>query len=1124
MSITSYLTPIARREAWLRLSLILSHIEKSDDNKFLKLERKLAAELIKNWRDTYTDALKYIFSSIPASISQDAMKFIEDSLLDRLGAAFGSSKIIREQVSKYITEAYSEAKKQLVNNELSFPDKNAISVLSRHNCFWIGEHYGKHIGPKIAKLTQNALDNGLGRDALAENLRQELGYVAPEGYSYWDVVSSSALVRARSFGCISGMAEAGITEYEILAVGDERMCDICGNMHGRVFSVAESYEAVDKVLQINDPEKFKEAMPWHTESPRWKSNDELLQAGMNIPPYHARCRCTLVMADTHEANLPQVHEESVTGMIDVNRLPFLNKKKIDEVRQQNAIDAAKKGVVLVSRLAEKLEKQDLDAIIKLFQKAPENMRTMWNYYQQYVDVRAIDVDVDDSKYDPTPGKRGIYINIAADRKGDFVFARPYAITIHESAHAIDHAYTGYADAPNANNGKFHGVGISEIFKNGAFLKALRKDAENYENLLKRCIVKSGKAQGQPENKIKEALEDWRKLLIRELKKDYKEYNSSEFIDIWDSLLDGYICDERIFPIDKESAIGHGKKYWGKDESFLPSEAFANTTSATVTNPVGLKLIKKYFPLAHGVFEEMINYLAKTLPVNSTAVVNTNVGKPSTSESQKFLGGLFGKKPVNTNESKPVEVKKPKNLVQVEENLNADLTRQWENVVSSLDGKVSDVAEKLSESLGTGFFDKDNLQKYLTQAYELGKAPIKLNDVDKRNIDILAKHDIALIRRHYDKYIKPVVDEVISKGLGIADLRKVISDTKYLKEIVNFALSRVYSFASLSAMEEFGITDYEIRVNGDEINNPICASMNGKVFSVAETRKFLDEALKIEDAEKFDELLKSDMRLPPYHADCHCTIERAETKSERTEIKPVQEEIKPKPQEDTGTIRGVPIEYINKVRGHFGHQEPGQIAEKTIQRYYERVGIKISDDEARRIHFTIDRYTTKNGYKYVRQYLFAQLRGQKLSSQAQYELEKYFNPIQEYCKIAPTFNGTFWIYRGIPLENPNYPKGTEYAKELLKLKPGDVLDLEVISSFSSAYHVAQGFAEQNGIILHVKTDDLVNSTSIRAISTIQGEDEVLVNDLLWEVDKIVDERINEKSLLFYHYHIYLKRKQ
>ena len=246
------LTELGRHEVLLRISSIL----KAGDS-HIQLERKLTSELIKNWRESYEEALKEIFRRIPEEISQQAVEIITQSLADALGHSFGSSQKVRDELRKYVTRAYHGGKSEFaLKPNLTLPDIRAIDILTRHNCYWIGEHYGKRIDKKIAELTQNAILDGLGRKELAEELRAELGGKS-EGYKYWDVVSSAALVRSRSFGCVAGMVEAGITEYEILAMGDERMCDICGEMHDRTFSVSETQKVIDSVLDIRVPTNSK---------------------------------------------------------------------------------------------------------------------------------------------------------------------------------------------------------------------------------------------------------------------------------------------------------------------------------------------------------------------------------------------------------------------------------------------------------------------------------------------------------------------------------------------------------------------------------------------------------------------------------------------------------------------------------------------------------------------------------------------------------------------------------------------------------------------------------------------------------------------------------------------------
>ena len=289
------LTELEKHEAWLRLSNIL----KAGD-KHIRLERKLTSELIKNWREAYDNVLKELFRQMP-SLSSEAIDIITQRLAEALGQSFGSSQGVRDELRKYITKAYQAGKSEFIAKpDLSLPDIRAIDVLTRHNCYWLGEHYGKHIGPKIAELTQEALRDGLGRDELAKELRDSLGGKVG-GYKYWDVASSAALVRSRSFGCVAGMVEAGIMEYEILAMDDERMCSICGEMHGRTFSVSETQKIIDNVLDIDSPAKFKDAMPWQSSPPIGVSSAKLLADGMSIPPFHGRCRCVLVMAEVNNS-------------------------------------------------------------------------------------------------------------------------------------------------------------------------------------------------------------------------------------------------------------------------------------------------------------------------------------------------------------------------------------------------------------------------------------------------------------------------------------------------------------------------------------------------------------------------------------------------------------------------------------------------------------------------------------------------------------------------------------------------------------------------------------------------------------------------------------------------------
>ncbi|MGB0685655.1 MAG: hypothetical protein ACPGQD_05655, partial [Planctomycetota bacterium] len=118
--------------------------------------------------------------------------------------------------------------------------------------------------------------------------------------SYFDVVASSAIVRARSFGAVAGMVDAGVATYRYVSVLDERTSDVCRHLHGKVWTVEQAVGQAMRVMVADGPEDMKAAAPW----PRYADvaeldEDGLAAMGVILPPVHGRCRSTIV-AETFE--------------------------------------------------------------------------------------------------------------------------------------------------------------------------------------------------------------------------------------------------------------------------------------------------------------------------------------------------------------------------------------------------------------------------------------------------------------------------------------------------------------------------------------------------------------------------------------------------------------------------------------------------------------------------------------------------------------------------------------------------------------------------------------------------------------------------------------------------------
>lgn len=210
-----------------------------------------------------------------------------------------------------------------------------------------------------------------------------------------------------------------------------------------------------------------------------------------------------------------------------------------------------------------------------------------------------------------------------------------------------------------------------------------------------------------------------------------------------------------------------------------------------------------------------------------------------------------------------------------------------------------------------------------------------------------------------------------------------------------------------------------------------------------------------------------------------------------------EEIKPPKAAAEETIRGVRKSIIDSLRGERAHAKKAhEWNAATVKADYARVGISITDEEAKEISSSINDYTGHH-YTEMRHAFQKQAQGLLLTEYETKELEHYKQVI-EYTKVAPVYHGkTKILHRGIK-------GGGEYAKRLRSLVVGDDFDLEMVSSFSSSEKVAKKFAGYSGIILHIEDNSWKNAPSVRGFSSFLGESEVLVGDPMWKVIRVQDD--------------------
>ena len=278
-----------------------------------RLERRLKETLGRQWNEQVKKAIETALEQLRQlgdPLTPEKIDMVMKSLEYHLGPTMAASTA--EKVAALVAAAYMHGREEFareLNIEVSLNqvDERAKELLTQHTIYWAGNYYSEQLDEAIAGTVRElAIEQGLGREEVGKALKEMLGeQFKGRSDAYWRGLAANAITRARNMGAIESMVEAEITEYEVLAVMDERTSAICREMNGRIIKVEQAVRLRNALLDAKSPEDVKKIAPWlKLEDIRGKPTGTL-PVGMAFPPYHFHCRSTVVPRVT-------VKRESVT--------------------------------------------------------------------------------------------------------------------------------------------------------------------------------------------------------------------------------------------------------------------------------------------------------------------------------------------------------------------------------------------------------------------------------------------------------------------------------------------------------------------------------------------------------------------------------------------------------------------------------------------------------------------------------------------------------------------------------------------------------------------------------------------------------------------------------------------
>lgn len=186
------------------------------------------------------------------------------------------------------------------------PDEVAIARVNKYQNIFIGDHYKDDVTRQVHNVIKKTIEETrtLSRQQIAARLTKQMPeYVAQKGY--FQVVTGQVLNNSRSYSSMRFYTQARIDRYEILAVLDERTSEQCKFMSGQILEVERTLKKYTEYDSARTVDEVKSVNPWIDLSggilsvagkvltPQMTGED-LQGLGLNAPPYHGRCRTTVV--------------------------------------------------------------------------------------------------------------------------------------------------------------------------------------------------------------------------------------------------------------------------------------------------------------------------------------------------------------------------------------------------------------------------------------------------------------------------------------------------------------------------------------------------------------------------------------------------------------------------------------------------------------------------------------------------------------------------------------------------------------------------------------------------------------------------------------------------------------
>ena len=274
-------------------------------DKFIKEELELAATLLALWEDA-VDRTGIVDSIITAGDTRNTHNI--DTALDNADVSLSQTVIDDDEeiadTNKPIKTAFLigfglAGATALSASRMAVSIGRILNGYNRQVQYFANQYFRRIAHPSLLKIVLAHGNDLHGNEDYGQVLKEAMDRYVLEGTeAYWRLVANHTISRAHHYGILRGAQEQGKLGYRLVAVLDTRTTELCLELNGREFWVADGINHLEKVAEC-DPEDISKVSPWvKAEDVKGKTSDELVEMGVMVPPFHGNCRTTLVTINT----------------------------------------------------------------------------------------------------------------------------------------------------------------------------------------------------------------------------------------------------------------------------------------------------------------------------------------------------------------------------------------------------------------------------------------------------------------------------------------------------------------------------------------------------------------------------------------------------------------------------------------------------------------------------------------------------------------------------------------------------------------------------------------------------------------------------------------------------------